>query len=147
MSQRCRYFEIYNYRPFIYDLMKKDRNFRWLSAPKPTMSDKMYNLEFWYNMDDKQRNDLYNATFETSLNEEEMAFDAADIIKCGKDLFLRKSQTANNLSLWWLRSNFPEFRIHLTHHFNDYTRHNDCELIPLRPPTSGSEGIVLMNVT
>lgn len=71
--------------------MKKDRNFRWICAPKPTMSDNMYNSEFWYKMNDNQRLELYNSTFETSLLEEEVAFDAADIIKCGRDLFLRKS--------------------------------------------------------
>jgi len=71
--------------------MKKDRNFRWLCAPKPTMSDNMFNGDFWHKMDDNQREIHYNRTFDTSLNEEEMAFDAADILKCGKDLFLRKS--------------------------------------------------------
>lgn len=55
------------------------------------MSDTMYNSDFWLAMNHEEREAYYNQTFNTSLIEEEMAFDAADIIKCGKDLFLRKS--------------------------------------------------------
>jgi glycine amidinotransferase len=44
-----------------------------------------------------------------------------------------------------LRRQFPELRIHLTHHYNDYTRHNDTEIVPLRPPTPGSNGLVFLN--
>jgi hypothetical protein len=55
------------------------------------MADSMYNKGFWYELAPKEREDLFNSTLECSLNETEMAFDAADIIKVGKDIFLRKS--------------------------------------------------------
>jgi glycine amidinotransferase len=74
-----------------------------------------------------------------------MAFDAADILRVGKDIFLRRSQTANHLAVDWLRREFPNLRVHMTHHKDDYTRHNDSYFIPLRPPTPGSEGICLLN--
>ena len=31
----------------------------------------------------------------------------------------------------------------MTFHKNDYTRHNDCHLVPVRPPSLGSEGIAV----
>jgi glycine amidinotransferase len=74
-----------------------------------------------------------------------MAFDAADIMRYGKDIWLRKSATANNLALDWLRREFPDLRVHLFHCFDDYDRHADCELVPLCPPTAGKEGLVMIH--
>jgi len=49
------------------------------------------------------------------------------------------------MGLKWLRSQFPEFRFHQLIETNDYTRHADEALIPLRGPTPGSPGIVLLH--
>ena len=47
MSYRSRYFECYTSRTIIYDLWKADRRVQWVAAPKPTMADSMYNMDFW----------------------------------------------------------------------------------------------------
>jgi glycine amidinotransferase len=108
------------------------------------MADSMYNMDFWNNWDHDKREEHYNQTFETSLLDKEIAFDAADVCRVGKDLFIRRGQTANHLALEWLRREFPDLRVHMTHHKDDYTRHNDSLLVPIRPPTPGSHGIALM---
>lgn len=38
-----------------------------------------------------------------ALIEEELAFDAADIMRFGKDVWVRRSQTANYKGIQWLR--------------------------------------------
>lgn len=146
MSHRCRYFEIYAYRDIIKDLWMADKRVFWKVAPKPSMQDSMYFSDFWGKYSCSERKDHFNATFQTSLNEKELAFDAADIIKVGKDIFLRKSQTANFMAAQWLRREFPHLRVHFTVHKNDYSRHYDEHFITIRPPTQGSEGIVILNV-
>ena len=55
----------------------------------------MYNMEFFSSWSEEQRENHYNNTFETSLLDTEIAFDAADILRVGKDIFIRRSQTAN----------------------------------------------------
>jgi hypothetical protein len=41
-----------------------------------------------------------------------MAFDAADLMRYGKDVFVRKGQSCNNKGLTWLRREFPHLRFH-----------------------------------
>jgi len=146
MSHRSRYFESYAYRTIINDLWKKDKRVLWKAAPKPTMADSMFNKDYFYTWTAEERVEYFNTHyFETSMNETEMAFDAADIMRAGKDIFIRKTCTANNLSLDWLRREFPELRVHMFHTWSNVTRHADEELIPIRPPTAGSSGLVLFN--
>ena len=54
------------------------------------MADSMYNMDFWNNWDHEKREEHYNKTFETSLLDKEIAFDAADVCRVGKDLFIRR---------------------------------------------------------
>lgn len=63
----------------------------------------------------------------------------------GKDIFIRKSQTANQKGAEWLRREFPHMRVHFTVHEGDYSRHYDEHMLALRPPTAGSEGLVVIN--
>ena len=137
MSQRSRYFEHFAYRDISMSLWKKDSRVQLKSAPKPTMKTSMYNTEFMAQDSDKKL-EIFNSCYQSSLNDEEMAFDAADIIRVGKDVFIKKGQTANNLSIDWLRREFPNQRFHMMHVANSWDRHCDSELLPLRPPTSGS---------
>lgn len=116
MSHRCRYFENYAFRDMIYDWWRRDKRVLWKVAPKPTMADSMYDHDFWHKLSCEEREEKFNRTFKTSLNETEIAFDAADIIKVGKDIFIRKSQTANYAAAQWLRREFPHLRVHFTIH-------------------------------
>jgi hypothetical protein len=47
MSFRARYFDNYWLRDIVYDLWNNDSRVKWVAAPKPTMSDSMYNMEFF----------------------------------------------------------------------------------------------------
>jgi glycine amidinotransferase len=108
------------------------------------MKNNMFDLNVWHGLEEQGIADVFNNEgWRTGLLEKEMAFDAADIMKFGKDLFLRKTASANNMALDWLRREFPDMRVHLFHCLDAYERHADCELVPLCPPTAGKEGLVM----
>jgi len=74
-----------------------------------------------------------------------MTFDAADLLRFGKDIIVRKGQSCNNKGLQWLRREFPHLRFHQLCTPNDFTRHADEEVVPARGPTAGSPGVVFIN--
>ena len=59
--------------------------------------------------------------------------------------FYKKAASANNQGFYWLRRTFPHLRFHMMHFPTDGSYHLDVSLIPLRPPTPGSDGLVLLN--
>jgi len=66
----------------------------------------------------------------------------------GKDIFVQKSMTTNDLGIKWLTSHFPDLRVHPLHFPYDlYPSHIDCTFLPLRPPSAdgGGDGLVLIN--
>ncbi|CAF0871388.1 unnamed protein product [Rotaria sordida] len=148
-SAHIRYFESEYYKPLLYSLWRCDPNMKWLQPPKPTCSSiKMFNdVDYWEKINTKDFNKsiFANSGYKTNLNENEIAFDAADIVRMGKDVFYKKSASANNQGLYWLRRTFPNLRFHMMHFPTDGSYHLDTSLIPLRPPTSGSHGLVLLN--
>jgi len=149
VSVHTRYFESEYYKPLLYSLWKRDSNMKWLQPPKPTCSPiHMFDdVDFWkkINAKDYSKSIFANNSYKTNLNENEIAFDAADIIRMGKDVFYKKSASANNQGLYWLRRTFPNLRFHMMHFPTDASYHLDVSLVPLRPPTSGSHGLVLLN--
>ena len=60
MSFRCRYFESLAYRDLIYKWWDNDKRVHWKTCPKPTMKDSMYNMNYWYGMDEATRMDLFD---------------------------------------------------------------------------------------
>lgn len=146
-----RYFETEYYKPLLYSLWARDSNMKWLQPPKATCSPvRMYqDVDFWRNVTyETFSNSVYaNSGYKTNLNETEIAFEAADMMRMGKDVFYKKSDTANNQGLMWLRRAFPHLRFHMVHFPTGSNCHLDVSLVPLRPPTSGSEGLVLINQT
>ena len=47
MSQRSRWLESICYRYLFEQFLKEDPNFLWTAAPKPRLSGKSYNDDFW----------------------------------------------------------------------------------------------------
>ena len=47
MSQRSQWLEFICYRDLFEQFLKEDPNFLWTAAPKPRLSDKSYNDDFW----------------------------------------------------------------------------------------------------
>ncbi|CAF1166509.1 unnamed protein product [Didymodactylos carnosus] len=143
-----RYFESSYYRELIYPLWNSDPKMKWIQPPRPTVSESMFNdVNYWDKTTSEQfKRDFKTNGYKTNLNENEIAFDAADLMRMGKDIFYKKDVFANNQGLKWLRRTFsPEVRFHAVHFPTDGTPHIDVDLIPLRPPSSGSHGIVLIN--
>ena len=72
--------------------------------------------------------------------EEEPIFEAADIVRCGRDLFVQHGCTTNKKGIDWLQRHFPGLRIHAMNFPGDpFPSHIDCTFPPLRP------GLVLGN--
>ena len=79
-----------------------------------------------------------------------MFFDAADISRVGRDLFVQVSMTTNNAGIDWLRREFePEgMRVNTVHFPYDlHPSHIDCTFVPLRPPNGlfGTQGLAMYN--
>ena len=142
-----RYFEASFYKPLLYSLWSKDPRMKWLQPPKPTCSPNtmLDAVDYWDGPDAKKRPLFADRCYKTNLNESEIAFDAAEMMRMGKDDFYKKSVTSTIKGLDWLRRTFPHLRFHMVHFPDDESPHVDVSLIPLRPPTSGSEGLILLN--
>jgi glycine amidinotransferase len=135
MSYRSRWFEYICYRPLVESYFHGDPNMRWEAAPKPRLTEASYRAGFWEEYEtlsfDEQvarvrRNEL-------ALTEEEPLFDAADIARFGKDLFVQLSLATNHGGFRWLKQHFPEHRVHAITFGNAHPLHIDATFVPLRP--------------
>jgi glycine amidinotransferase len=122
-AMRARQYETLAYRDFLYEVV--DEGGEWLSAPRPRLLDSSYQLE-----------DLSIPT----LTNEEVVFDAPNVVRLGKDLIYQVSNSGNLWGYKWLRNLLEPrgYRIHLAEKFYSYS-HFDSTVIPLRP------GLVLFN--
>jgi glycine amidinotransferase len=119
MSVRSRFFEINAYRTLIRDYFRA--NARWTAAPKPLMRDQLYNYGY-------QRGQEY------VLTEAEPVWDAADIARCGRDLFVQRSNVTNDAGIEWIRRHLGEtYRLHVLHSVDERAVHIDATLVPLAP--------------
>jgi len=152
MSKRSRFFEYLPYRNIMYKLWEQDPLMKWKAAPKPSMNNEMYWEEYWNKFDgfdQKSKSDQEHLlqNYEYVLNEVEIAFDAADITRCGKDIFIQHSMTANLKAAEWLKRELEgHVRVHVLHFpYDKEPSHIDCTFVPLRPPRGEKPGIILTN--
>ncbi len=141
MSFRSRWFEFLCYRPLLERYFKEDPKFRWETAPKPRLTEKSYKKDFyeaWEAFSEEEKWARANIS-DWILTEKEPLFDAADIARCGKDLFVQKSMVTNDAGINWLRRHYPDFRIHKVRYKDEFPWHIDATLIPLRA------GLVMIN--
>ena len=118
---RSRYQETFSYRALLLDYLRSGA--RWYSAPKPMLLDSLFEVD-----PDKPtpRND-------------EPAFDAANVLRLGRDLIYLVSSTGNELGGRWLETILgKECRVHFLKDVY-YGSHIDSTLIALRP------GLLLCN--
>ncbi len=141
MSFRSRWFEYLAYRPVLYKLFKEDSNFRYEAAPKPRLTADTYKPDFFKNWEKLPESEKQRMIQETDwiLTEFEPCFDAADVVRFGKDLFVQKSMVTNDAGIRWLRQHFPNHRVHMVRYKETMPWHMDLTLIPLRP------GLVMVN--
>lgn len=140
MSRRARYFEFRAYRDLVYEYWNADPRMVWSAAPKPSMADEMYREDFWSWPLDRRHAEMHS--FEFCVNQDELIFDAADMSRMGKDVFIQESMTTNRPGIRWITRHLEPkgFRVHPVHFPLDYfPSHIDATFIPLRP------GLVLTN--
>jgi len=147
MSKRSRYFEFLQFRNIVNDWRERDPLMLHKAAPKPTMCDEMYNTSFWYLSDGDRLKRQHDYDFVITNNEP--IFDAADITRVGKDIFVQESMTTNKAGIDWLRRELSnQVRVNSMHFPYDlHPSHIDCTFVPLKPPSGlhGSQGIALYN--
>ena len=136
MSFRCRYFEYLAYWPLMKKYFNEDPKFRWEQAPRPRLTNESYRPNYGMGketMTIEQRLDkVANKEFVTT--EVEPMFDAADILRFGKDLFMQHGLTTNRTAMEWMSRHFPDHRIHAVNFPGDpYPIHIDATFVPLKP--------------
>jgi len=123
-AMRARYFELFGLKALFTQYMINGSS--WISAPKPRLADELY-----------RRGDDGLIT----LGEHEPVFDAANILRCGRDLFFQVSSSGNELGRIWLENTlraYGDFQIHPLRDVYQLT-HIDSTISLLRP------GLVLLN--
>lgn len=135
MSFRCRYFEYLAYQPLMQKYFDEDPNFKWEQAPRPRLSDESYKAGYFDEITIEQRLSR-TAALDFVTTEYEPLFDAADVMRLGKDLFCQHGLTTNRRGMQWLQRHFPDHRIHSVNFPGDpYPIHIDATFVPLRPGT------------
>jgi N-dimethylarginine dimethylaminohydrolase len=121
---RARYFELSSLRELFQDYLV--RGAQWLGAPRPQLRDKLY---------------LTDAAGTPVLGEAEPAFEAANVLRLGRDMFYQVSRSGNEIGLRWLQSTLRllgDVRVHPLRGLYQGT-HIDSTICFLRP------GLVLLN--
>jgi len=135
MSLRSRWFEYLCYRPLLEQYYKEDPNMRWEAAPKPRLTDRTYKKDYWkeFNAMSKEEQLERTKAKDWVLIEVEPLFDAADVGRFGKDLFVQQSTVTNGAGIDWVRRHFPDHRIHTVIFKEESPMHIDATFVPVRP--------------
>ena len=143
-SSKFRLFENYALQDTFYEHFFDD-GFRWVCAPTPKLKGEyLHEIEKPRNSTEKNEDILHSKlsgglseTFHY-LDNDEIIFDAANIIRVGRDIIFLVSSTGNLKAVEWLKSILgSQYRIHVTDTYR--SSHLDSTIVPLR------EGFVLMN--
>jgi glycine amidinotransferase len=130
MCWRSRYFESDAFRPLFKEYFNNGA--RWTAAPRPELTDELF--------DQSYRVPAVGEPLRYLVNEFEPVFDAADFVRCGRDLFVTRSNVTNESGIAWLRRHLGDsFRIHEVEGRCRQPMHIDSSLMPLAP------GRVLVN--
>jgi glycine amidinotransferase len=135
MSYRARWFEYLCYRPLAEQYFKEDPNMRWEAAPKPRLTDRTYNVNFWPEWKTLSYEEQLKRARKRqwAITEVEPLFDGADIARFGKDMIVQPSQVTNLAGFDWLRRHFPDLRFHAMPFDEPDPVHIDTTWVPLRP--------------
>lgn len=130
-ANRHRYFETFGFRRLFKEYFTKGA--RWSAAPKPALPDATYQAPYPAGVlalpkDVRDRLPFYGTT------EFEPVFDAADFVRCGRDLFFQRSTTTNRAGIEWLRRHLGSgFRFHEIEITVPNAVHIDSTFTPLGP--------------
>lgn len=124
MPWRSRFFEIHAYRSLIKEYFQTGAN--WCPAPRPELRDELY-IDQYVEADK-------DAPFNSCLTEFEPVFDAAEFMRCGRDIFVQQSQVTNQFGIEWMRRLLgDEYRIHELKFKDQSAMHLDATFVPLAP--------------
>jgi glycine amidinotransferase len=130
MCWRSRYFEQDAYRSLFKEYFVGGA--RWTSAPRPQLTDELYDYSY--------RLPETGGPMRYTITEFEPVFDAADFVRCGRDLFVTQSNVTNKFGIEWLRRHLgDDYRIHEIPSLCRQPMHIDSTFMPLAP------GKVLVN--
>lgn len=87
MTLRARAMETLSFKPILLEYLHSGS--RWVSAPKPRLPDRIYNI---------------GGADEPALNDDEPVFDAANILRAGRDILYLVSDTGNQCGARWLQA-------------------------------------------
>ncbi|RAU20447.1 amidinotransferase [Paramagnetospirillum kuznetsovii] len=130
MCWRSRHFEGDAYRSLFKEYFNAGA--RWTSAPRPMLTDDIYDSSYTI--------PEYGETMRYIVTEFEPVFDAADFVRCGRDLFVTRSNVTNLMGIEWLRRHLGDkYRVHEIPSKCRQPMHIDSTFMPLAP------GRVLVN--
>jgi glycine amidinotransferase len=130
MADRSRYFEAWAYRPLFKEYFEAGA--KWTAAPKPQLLDDLYDRNYTVPAPGEPMRFM--------VTEFEPVFDAADFVRCGRDIFGQKSNVTNRMGIDWLQRHLGEgYRLHLIENLSPEAIHIDTTFMPLAP------GKVLVN--
>ncbi|EDO35968.1 predicted protein [Nematostella vectensis] len=136
MAWRSRFFEYRAYRPLIKEYFR--RGARWTTAPKPQMSDELYDLDYPIRSVEDRHKLSSEGKFVTT--EFEPCFDAADFMRAGRDIFVQRSQVTNYMGIEWMKRHLGnQYRIHTLSFDDPNPMHIDATFNIIGP------GLVLSN--
>jgi glycine amidinotransferase len=140
MSYRCRWFEYLAYRPLLEKYYDEDPNMRWESAPKPRLTKSTYKSNYLPEGISEEERYKKIEDRDMILTEQEPLFDAAEILRFGKDLFYHNNFTSNLKGLNWLKRHFPNHRVHQVNLPGELIpTHIDACFTPIKP------GVIIIN--
>lgn len=123
--RRSRHYEVFAYRELMKEYSRKGA--RWVSAPWPMLTDELFRSE-----DVRVRNGA--STSASPITEFEPVFDAADFVRCGRDIFYQRSFVTNDFGIQWLRRHLgSEYRFHEVRTNCKTPIHIDTTFVPLCP--------------
>lgn len=122
---RSRYLEPFSYHKIMYDYLAKGS--RWISAPKGRLTDACFNYDHKHG--------------ESMITEHEMIFDAANILRFGRDIIYLVSDTGNETGAKWLQSTLgPDYKVTCLRDVY-HGIHIDTTMTAIKP------GLLLLNPT
>ena len=124
MAHRDRHHEMLPYRTILKDYW--DKGAKWISAPKPQLSDALYDSDYVL--------PGVNEEMRYVTTEFEPVFDAADFIRCGRDIFVQRSHVTNKSGIEWMRRYLgDEYRVHEVKTKCRQAIHIDTTFMPMAP--------------
>ncbi|MGH3881907.1 MAG: amidinotransferase [Pseudonocardiaceae bacterium] len=124
MPDRGRHYETWAYRCLLKEYSRQGA--RWVAAPRPQLLDDLYRPGYQVPGPDED--------VQWGLTDFEPVFDAADVVRCGRDIFIEQSQVTNPSGIAWLRRHLGDaYRVHEVRPRYRRQMHIDTSLVPLAP--------------